>query len=349
MALWAPGNGDRARDDEPMGTALPERAAAALLGLACGDALGSTVEFLDREEICRRYPGGLRDVVGGGVLGLAPGETSDDTAMAVAVLAGLARALGGLPSGQPDRRLRPAELTRAAESVGEAFASWFRAGPKGVGATTRRALSAYLESGSWEQAQGAARAGLGHAVGNGALMRTLPVAFFWPGRPGRAVPVARAVARLTHPHPDAEWSAALYTAYAALLLAADPLASPSGTRKARLWNGARRALGRAAPDLARHAAGELEARFRYARLARLPEDAVRAGRGTLDAFEAALWAFFTTDDFEPCVVRAANLGDDADTVAALAGGLAGAAYGLAAIPGGWRRKVAPVLVRALPR
>lgn len=325
--------------------------AAALLGLACGDALGSAVEFLDRGEIRRRYPEGLREIVGGGVLGLRPGETSDDTAMAVAVLGGLARALGRPPSGRAVGRLAPAEVRRAAESVGDAFADWFRGAPQGVGATTARALSAYLASGSWSAAEEAARAGQGgHEVGNGALMRTLPVAFFWPGRPARTVPVARAIARLTHPHPDAEWSAALYSAYAALLLADEPLGrgAGAGTRKGRLWAAARRALAQAAPDLARHArAKSLAARFRHRRIARLGEAEVRAGRGTLDALEAALWAFFTGPDFEGCLVRAVHLGDDADTVAALAGGLAGAAYGLGAIPSRWRRRVEPGLARQL--
>ncbi|PZN07919.1 MAG: ADP-ribosyl-[dinitrogen reductase] hydrolase, partial [Bacillota bacterium] len=72
----------------------PANAPAALLGLACGDALGATLEFMSREDVRRKYPGGLRDLVGGGPFGWAPGETTDDTAMALCVLRGILSAGG---------------------------------------------------------------------------------------------------------------------------------------------------------------------------------------------------------------------------------------------------------------
>ena len=294
------------------------RARDALLGLACGDSLGATLEFMPREDVRRKYPGGLRDLVGGGPFGWAPGETTDDTAMALCVLRGILKAGGG-----------DADVQAIVEAVGQEFVAWFRSGPKDVGATTAMALQTYLREKSWERTSAQVRRALGdRAAGNGALMRTLPVAFFWPDNPKKTVEVARAIVQMTHPHPHAEWCAAVYSLYAARILV-----EGSGAPAVQ-WRQSVRAHRVAAPELAAQVL-DVEDRLDYRRVVSLDEDVIRSTGYCVDTLEAALWAFWTSDSAEECIVKAANLGGDADTVAAVAGGLAGAAWGRAGLPGRW--------------
>lgn len=305
----------------------PLRVASAFLGLACGDALGAVLEFLPRDEVRRRHPSGLRDLVGGGAFGWRPGETTDDTAMALCVLRGILAAGG-----------RDAGATAIVEAVGREFVRWFQSGPKDVGTTTALAISEYLRTGSWSLASARVRERLGdRTAGNGALMRTLPVAFFWPDDPEKTVVVARAIAWMTHPHPHAEWTAAAYSLYAAAILREGYRSGPEQ------WDRVLETLRQVAPDLP-HDDPEWVT-LTFSRVAILPEDVVRSTGYCVDTLEAALWALWTTRSFEACVVRAANLGGDADTVAAVAGGLAGAAYGLDGLPRRWREQLDPAVLR----
>lgn len=147
----------------------------------------------------------------------------------------------------------------------------------------------------------AIRAGCGMAGGrdngNGSLMRTLPLAF----TPATDDEV-RAVSAVTHAH------------------------SLSCGLCVELVHVARRLMAGASPT---EAAGE------HAWLRERPRHEVRSGGFVRDTFEAALWCLLTTSSYEGCVLAAVNLGDDTDTTAAVAGGLAGIAYGKAAIPEGW--------------
>lgn len=137
----------------------------------------------------------------------------------------------------------------------------------------------------------------GRDNGNGSLKRTLPLAF----TPATDDEV-RAVSAVTHAHP--------LSCYLCV----------------GLVHVARRLIAGASPT---EAAGE------YARLRERPRREVRSGGFVRDTFEAALWCLLTTSSYEECVLAAVNLGDDTDTTAAVAGGLAGIAYGEDAIPEGW--------------
>lgn len=86
--------------------------------------------------------------------------------------------------------------------------------------------------------------------------------------------------------------------------------------------------------------GGIDCRHSRRALPRESRAPVRGSGYVVESLEAALWCFQTTSSFRECVLRAANLGDDADTTAAVAGQLAGAYYGLAAIPEEWRNKLA---------
>lgn len=159
------------------GLSVNDRALAAYLGFAIGDALGATVEFMTKGEIASQY-GVHRDIVGGGWLKLAPGEVTDDTQMSLA----LGRSI-----------LRKRDLD--ARDVCEQFAAWLKTGPADVGNTCRRGIRRYIMDGT---VAGPVSEG---DAGNGAAMRVLPVALATFEEPGKAKAWTLAQAHTTHRHP----------------------------------------------------------------------------------------------------------------------------------------------------
>jgi ADP-ribosyl-[dinitrogen reductase] hydrolase len=158
-------------------SAVEERALAAFLGLALGDALGATVEFMTREEIVAKH-GEHRRIVGGGWLRLAAGQVTDDTEMALALGRSLIRK-GGFD----------------ARDVCEEFAAWLKFGPVDVGNTCRRGIRRYITQGTLEVEPNEADAG------NGAAMRVLGVALATIGRADLAKAWTLAQCHITHNHP----------------------------------------------------------------------------------------------------------------------------------------------------
>lgn len=169
-------------------TRLPERvdrALGAYLGLALGDALGATVEFMTPREIAHRYAreGGVHDsIVGGGWLKLPAGAVTDDTTMSLALGDALL---------EGDRLGRPLD----AQLVAEAFVRWWRGRPVDCGNTCRRGIQRYLRDGSLQGPPSEADGG------NGALMRLLPAALATLGDDDAFERIALAQARITHHHP----------------------------------------------------------------------------------------------------------------------------------------------------
>ncbi len=153
------------------------RALAAFLGFAAGDALGATVEFMTRSEIAARH-GVHREIIGGGWLRLTPGAVTDDTEMALALGRSLVRR-GGLD----------------VRDVCEEFAVWLKSRPVDVGNTCRRGIRRYVTQGTVE---GPFHEG---AAGNGAAMRILPVALATLGHPEKAAAWTLAQCHITHNHP----------------------------------------------------------------------------------------------------------------------------------------------------
>lgn len=278
---------------------IEDRAFAAFLGFAIGDALGATVEFMTPAEIAVQY-GVLDDIVGGGWLRLAPGQVTDDTAMSLA----LGRSL--LRNGAFEAR-----------DVCEEFAAWLRTGPVDVGSTCRRGIRRYISHGT---VQGAFFEG---DAGNGGAMRVLPLALATLGRPREAADWTLAQSRITHHH---------------------PLSDAASLALVRLVHGLMRGGGKAA---ARPIADAL--------VAEQPAFAFAPYRGRSSAFvvdtlQTVLHFYFATDSFADCVVRTVNQGGDADTTGAIAGALAGATYGLDAIPKRWLKALdrdVAVAIRAL--
>lgn len=189
-----------------------DRALGAYLGLALGDALGATVEFMTPREIAHHH-GTHREITGGGWLKLAPGQVTDDTTMSLALGEALLR---GAREGRPfDPGL-----------MAEAFVAWLRGRPVDCGNTCRRGIQRYLADGSLA---GPPREGDG---GNGALMRNLPVALATRGDDTRLVQASIAQAHLTHHHPLSDAATVAFGRMVHALLAADDAAAGSAACRA---------------------------------------------------------------------------------------------------------------------
>ncbi|GJF31676.1 ribosylglycohydrolase [Kitasatospora sp. NE20-6] len=274
------------------------RAAGAVVGSAVGDALGAPFEFGPADAFSARFPapGAGGEMCGGG--GWDPGEATDDTQMAVLVADSLL-AHGGLDL--PDLFAR--------------FRHWAASGPKDIGLQTEDVLTGGMP---WDLAAAVHFQVNLRAAGNGSLMRaaTSAVAFARTGRTG-TMDAARRIAALTHGDRAAwEGTALFHDLVRVALDGGDPLAVLP------------EALAAVHPD---H-------RIRYAVVLAdgwHPEDATEFNGAVWPCLGSAVWALRTTTGFEEALRAAVDLGGDTDTVAAVTGGLAGAVYGLDAIPARW--------------
>ena len=270
------------------------RARGAFLGVAVGDALGATTEFMTPAEIRSKF-GVHRKIVGGGWLHLKPGRVTDDTEMSLA----LARAL--LKSGEWDLR-----------AVADSFLAWMRGKPVDIGSTVRRGIRDYLLKGQLETPPN------DWDAGNGAVMRMLPVALFTLGDDQRFRELVVAQAHLTHNHPLSD--AACVTVGRMV--------------QAALTGGDRFALHAIARELvAQHP------NFRF------NDYSGQASGYVVETMQTVLHFLFTTGSFEECLTGVVNQGGDADTTGAIAGMIAGALYGEAAIPAAWLKRLDPLVSR----
>ncbi|AHV95641.1 ADP-ribosylglycohydrolase family protein [Paenibacillus sabinae] len=135
---------------------LYDRIKGGLYGGAIGDALGGTTEFMTPQEIRAKY-GYLKEIIGGGVWQLEPGEVTDDTMMTLGVAEGIL-----------ENPAAPMEL------IGRKFMEWYETKPKDIGNIIRRVFEHY--KGDWFEAAARTDQELGRSGGNGSLMRCLPAA-----------------------------------------------------------------------------------------------------------------------------------------------------------------------------
>jgi len=279
-----------------------DRLRGCLLGLAVGDAVGTAVEFKTRGSFAP-----LTDMVGGGPFGLLPGQWTDDTSMALCLAASLVGANGFDADDQQRRYLRWRDQGYMS-SNGRCF---------DIGCTVSEALSRYEASGD-----PFAGSDHPHSAGNGCIMRLAPVPMFYAGDPEDARHYAAESSRTTH--------GAAECLDACRLLSSMLCEAFAGSDKQTVALG-HHGLRLEAPKLAAIAGGAWLSKT---------IDEIRGSGYVVECLEAALWCFWNTDSFEAAVLAAANLGDDADTTAAVCGQLAGAYYGIGGIPAGWLRKLA---------
>ncbi len=277
---------------------VQDRARGALLGLAVGDALGTTLEFSARDS---RPP--HADITGGGPFGLEAGQWTDDTAMALA----LADSLAAHPG------FDAVDLMRR-------FVAWWRDGTYSctgqcfdIGITTAEALGRFERMG--DPFAGSADP---MAAGNGSLMRLAPAALRHLHNADAARCLAADQSRTTHAAPQAVEACILFTDLLREAILGRPKAEVLAPRP---WSG-----DPAIAAIAAIAAGSWRGK---------PRDAIQSTGYVVHTLEAALWAVDRTDSFSEAAVLAVNLGGDADTVGAVAGQLAGALYGMGGIPQRW--------------
>jgi ADP-ribosyl-[dinitrogen reductase] hydrolase len=286
-----------------------DRCRGALIGLAVGDALGTTVEF--------RPPGTfepLTDMIGGGHFNLQPGEWTDDTSMALCLAESLIERNGFDARDQMQR-----------------YVAWWREGYMSsigrcfdIGSTTGAALQRFEHTGNPFSGSDAPS-----SAGNGSIMRLASVPMFFRRNPEEAIRKAAESSRTTHGAREAV-DACRYLA--ALIVGAlngaskDELLSPHYIPVEGLWK-----QDPLAPRIDAIAAGS----FR-----RKAPPEIRGSGYVVESLEAALWAFHQSSDFRDGCLRAVNLGNDADTTGAVYGQLAGAYYGASDIPEEWRSRIA---------
>jgi ADP-ribosyl-[dinitrogen reductase] hydrolase len=279
-----------------------DRCRGCLLGLAVGDAMGTTVEFSPRGSFAP-----LTDMVGGGPFRLEPGQWTDDTSMALCLATSLVERQGFDPVDQRNRYCNWSEFGYLS-SNGRCF---------DIGNTVSAALSRYQATGDPFGGSTDPR-----SAGNGSLMRLAPVPMFYHLDRARIRHYSGESSRTTHGAPECIEACGLFAEM--LARAFEGAAKPD-----ILFSGEPEAA--QSPTLQAIARGSYRGKTM---------DEVRGTGYVVDCLEAALWCFLTTDSFAAAILQAANLGDDADTTAAVCGQIAGAYYGASGIPAQWLERLA---------
>jgi len=282
-----------------------DKCKGSLVGLAIGDALGTTVEF--------KLPGTfepMTDLIGGGYFDLEPGQWTDDTSMALCLGDSLIEKKGFDAWDQ---------LTK--------YSNWYRHGYNSstgicfdIGGATRQAICLYESSGQ-PYCGNADR----NMAGNGSIMRLAPIAIFYHDQPNELYKYSVLSSKTTHASPQC-LDACLYlsTIIAGAIngYSKEDLLSPEILKKY---------FGRTEIELDYTIQGIVNGSFKE----KQPPEINGSGY-VVNTLEAALWAFYTTDSFKEGALKVVNLGNDADTTGAVYGQIAGAYYGLNEIPQNWK-------------
>ncbi len=276
-----------------------DRVTGSLIGLACGDAVGTALEFMPRGSF---EP--VKDMVGGGPFNLLPGQWTDDTSMALCLGHSLLYKNGFDPTDQMNR-----------------YCNWFHHGYMSstgecfdIGSTVASALNKYLAtedpySGAIDE----------FSSGNGSLMRLAPIAIFYHTDQIALIKYAGSSSRTTHGSAECI-DACRY--FAALLAAAF-----SGAERSELIS--------SFYEPTTHKVKALSC----GKFLNKPYESLSGSGYVIESLESALWCFHKSRSYEEAVLMAANIGNDADTTAAICGQIAGAFYGYLEIPESWKIKL----------
>lgn len=280
-----------------------------IMGLVVGDALGVPFEFKKRDTFK------ADKMTGHGTYNQPPGTWSDDSSLTLATLESIGR-LG---------RVDPADIM-------ENFHEWlykskFTPDERvfDVGATTKQAIRRYDLGFPLEKCGGNSEM----ENGNGSLMRILPIAMMdFPDIKDK-LDLIKQVGSLTHSHRKSIIYCYVYTTIVDLMM------YETKNIYSAIFNGYK---------AIKDSYGRwCEMNDRIPDLIRLNRDEIRSSGYVVDTLEAALWCLLKTSTYEDCVLTAVNLGEDTDTVAAVAGGLAGIVYGCggkSGIPTRWINQIA---------
>jgi len=294
-----------------------------ILGLCVGDALGVPVEFINRELLSLNP---VTEMRGYGTHNTPPGTWSDDTSMTLCLMDSLINGLNF-------------------KDIMDKFVSWLQDGEYtpygkafGVGQTVLKALIKY-ENGIDPLKCGGT---LERDNGNGSLMRILPLLFYLRSRYlhdipdcDEAISIIHNVSALTHAHIKSQTACVIY-----LSVASELAFNYNGDTENCVINGMLRARAFYHCIRCTRSSKDVYDYFRSFRcfdfkFKDYPQSEIKSTGYVVDTLDAALWCLLNSNSYESCVLKAVNLGGDTDTIAAVAGGLAGLAYGKEAIPIKW--------------
>ena len=287
-----------------------------IMGVVVGDAMGCPVQFESREQVARHPVTGMR---GYGTFNLPEGSWTDDSSLTLALLCSI-RQKGCVDD----------------VHIMDNFVRWLDDGaftPYGyaydIGRGTMAAIRNYKRShrpdrsGCYDE----------RSCGNGSLMRIMPAALYCIAHAlpdSEAIKTVHRVGSLTHAHIRANIACGLYYFMAKAILGGE------GGLNSRLQAGLDEGFAFYRQHLSDHDDLENYDRLRdLDAFAALPPEKIRSSGYVVDTLEAALWSLANTQSFQDALLRAVNLGNDTDTVGAVAGGLAGLYYGYDAIPETW--------------
>jgi len=278
-----------------------DSATGALLGLACGDALGRPVEFQTPEQISQQF-GIVTAMLGNGTHNEPEGTVTDDTEMALCIARSLIE-----------------QQTFDGQDIAERFLEWYNSGPFDIGLMTADALSEYKSGTSWRDAGKVVweRRHEESNAGNGSVMRCVPHALAFADDEETLERVSRHSSAITHYDPRCTYGCVILNRTVAGYLRndSDPLAD---------------AIALVEED----APGELIEPLKL--LPEYTDESVLENTGyVVHTLETALFDAMTADSAEEAIVTAVNRGGDTDTIGAVAGAIAGARFGASALPNHW--------------
>ncbi len=291
-----------------------------IMGVVTGDALGCPVQFESRDEVARHPVTGMR---GFGTFNLPEGSWTDDSSLTIALLDSIRR------SGKIDL-----------DGIMINFMKWLYDGeftPYGqsydIGRGTMQAIDRYKRNRNAKKCGGDEE----WNNGNGSLMRIMPACIYCSVMESSgmysdrdAIEVIHSVGSLTHAHIRSNIACGLYFFMVKQILTGE------GSLQERMQKGLTQGF-----TFYESCLSDKDDLHYYNRLKdlsdfkTLPADKIKSSGYVVDALEAAVWSLITTDCFEKALLKAVNLGDDTDTVGAIAGGLAGLYYGYESIPEAW--------------
>lgn len=295
-----------------------------IMGVALGDALGLPVQFLSREKLAAKP---ITDMIGYGTFNLPKGSWSDDTSLTLATLESICRC-----------------KCIDCEDIMENFADWLLDGcftPYGKafdeGNTCVTAIVNYVKNNDVNKCGVTGE----YANGNGALMRIIPVCLYAYENvkagvitEDEAVEMIHKVSALTHNHLRSKIACGIYYFLVKAII------DEEGDLQARLQTGMD-----AARKFYMNEVSNLTQLAYYGRMADLegfkaiPRGEIRSSGYVVDSLEAAVWSLINTNSLEEALIKAVNLGEDTDTVAAITGGLGGLYYGYESVRESWRADV----------
>jgi len=299
---------------------MPNKTLSAIMGLCVGDALGVPVEFKSRYQL-KRDP--VVDMRSYGTYNQPAGTWSDDTSMTLCTLDSLSNGLDY-------------------KDIMDKFLSWYKKGeytPFGetfdIGMGTRRALTNYANGEEPLKSGGTGE----RDNGNGSLMRILPLFFYLQKTYGenfnekeKPYEIIHNISALTHRHKRSMIACGIYITIADYI-----------SREYNLNEAVKLGINKSFQYYEKKKEFKEELKY-YQRLNdknfhKLPEEEIKSSGYVVVSLEAALWSLVNTVSYKGCVLKAVNLGEDTDTVAAIAGGLAGLYYGCEDIPKEWLDKI----------